>query len=346
MASLLVALCMFSVAGTQASAADVEAGDVAAARAQPLTHSLHAYGQIEPITLIQVRTADPGTLEGLRVVSGDTVVAGEALAQLSGPRMQSLLTAREQTLRSARAREEAASRTLNILRRQLAAQLATRQAVDGAESDLVAAHAALQTAAVRLREAQVLQTVRAPASGTVLTVQAANGEQTTVGQTILTLQPSGKLWIRAAFYGADATLLHVGMSGRFQPADGGDAIPVKVAAIASSLAPDGGRSVGLLPVGTVSSTSWINGQWGTLTLQGLSRTMVVVPTSALILDRGTWWVLIHTPQGDKPQKVVPGPTRGWRTWIASGLLAGQQVVVQDAFLKYHRGIAQSYQPPD
>jgi cobalt-zinc-cadmium efflux system membrane fusion protein len=71
-----------------------------------------------------------------------------------------------------------------------------------------------------------------------------------------------------------------------------------------------------------------------------------VPTSALVLDRGRWWVLVRTARGDRPQPVVPGPALGWRTWIAAGLRAGQQVVAKDAFLKYHRDIAQSYQPPD
>ena len=345
-AALLAILCVFGATGAPASPPDAESGDVVVAQAQPLTHILRAYGQIEPIALVQVRTADPGTLEGLRVVPGDTVVAGETLARLSGPRMQALLIARVQLLRSARAREGTASRTLNILRHQLAAQLATRQAVDSAQSDLVAAQAAVQTAAAQLREARTLQAVRAPASGTVMAVHAANGEQARVGETILTLQPAGKLWIHAAFYGGDAALLRVGMTGRFQPSVGGDAIPVKVAAIASNLEPDGGRSVGLLPLSPVASTSWVNGQWGALVLQGPSQVMVVVPTTALILDRGTWWVLIHTAQGNKPQKVVPGPTRGWETSIVSGLTPGQQVVVQDAFLKYHRGIAQSYQPPD
>lgn len=343
---LLAVPCLLAAVGTRALAADALVGDAATVRGQTETRSLSAYGRIEPIAIVQVRAVDPGTLSGLRVVPGSVVVAGEELARIGGPRMHALLTAREQTLSSARARADAANRALEIVQRQFAAQLATRQAVDAARSDLAAAHAAVQTADARFREAQNLQTVRAPAGGTVLAVQAANGEQAAAGATLLTLQPAGQLWIRAAYYGADAALLRAGMAGRFQPSGDDKAIPVKVAAISPGLAADAGLRVGLVPTASVLPPWWMNGQWGTVVLEGPPRRMVAVPTSALILDRGAWWVLVRTPQGDKPQQVVPGPSRGWQTWIASGLRPGQQVVVQDAFLEYHRGIAQSYQPPD
>lgn len=344
--SLLAAFCLLGAIGTRALAADADSGDFAPVRAQTVVQSLSAYGEIEPIVTIQVRTVNPGTLGGLRVVPGSVVSAGEVVARIGGPRVESLLTAREQTLRSAQAREDAASRALEIIRRQLAAQLATRQAVDAAQSDLAAAHAAVRTANARLREVRDLQTVRAPAAGTVIAVQAADGEETTAGETLLTLQPAGRLWIRATYYGADAALLRAGMTGRFRLTGNGKTIAVKVVAVSSGLAADAGLRVGLVPISSVLPAWWVNGQWGTVTLEGPSRQMVAVPTTALILDRGNWWVLVHTPQGDKPQQVVPGPARGWQTWIVSGLQAGQQVVVQDTFLKYHRDIAQSYQPPD
>ncbi len=345
-ASLLVASCMLGAIGAPAMAADVHTANVATVYAQNVARTLSAYGQVEPTAIVRVRAVDPGTLSGPRVVPGSVVTAGEVLARIGGPRMETLLIAREQTLHSAQAREEAARRALEIVRSQFAAQLATRQGIDAAQSELAAARAAVQTAKARLREVQDLRTVRAPTAGIVIAVQAANGEQTAAGETLLTLQPAGKLWVRATYYGTDATLLRVGTTGRFQPSGDGDAIPVEVEAVASSVAPDGGRSVGLVATGPVSPAWWVNGQWGTVDLEGPSRQMVAVPTSALILDRGHWWVLVHTAQRDEPRQVVPELSRGWRTWIASGLQSGEQIVVQNAFLEYHRGIAQSYQPPD
>jgi cobalt-zinc-cadmium efflux system membrane fusion protein len=141
------------------------------------------------------------------------------------------------------------------------------------------------------------------------------------------------------------------MTGRFQPTSGG-AIPVRVKTVSQALGPDGGVQVGLFPmisgghVPVALADSWRSGQWGTVTLVGAIRPMVAVPTRALILDQAHWWVLVRTPRGDRRQELLPGPTRGWMTFISQGLKPGEQVVVENAYLEFHRGIAQRYTPPD
>jgi RND family efflux transporter MFP subunit len=311
-----------------------------------VVRELQAYGQIEPIAVVRVRTGLAGTLRRLDVVPGSVVKAGEVLARIGGPRMRALAVAREQALRAASAREAAAARTLGIARRQFQARLATAQQVSAAQAEWAAATASASTARARWKELEALRIVRAPAAGTVLALHAAAGEQLGAGQALVTLQPAAGLWIRASYYGADTAPPHVGMRGDFRPAGGGESLPVRVAAISPALAADGGLSIGLLPVGAPVPPWWRAGQWGTLSLPEPARQMVMVPTQALILDRGRWWVLLHAPGGDTRQAVVPGPTQGWRTAIVSGLKAGQQVVVTDAFLEYHRGIARDYTPPD
>ena len=71
-----------------------------------------------------------------------------------------------------------------------------------------------------------------------------------------------------------------------------------------------------------------------------------VPSGALILDKGRWWAVVHTPQGDHPVQVTPGPAHGDNTVIEAGLQPGDDVIVVDAYLLYHRGIAALFQPPD
>ncbi|MGH8142505.1 MAG: efflux RND transporter periplasmic adaptor subunit, partial [Steroidobacteraceae bacterium] len=201
--------------------------------------------------------------------------------------------------------------------------------------------------------AQQMQTLRAPSAGTVLAINAAEGERVTPGQTVLTLQTDNRLWLAAKYYGADAAAIRVGMAGQFRPASGGAPVSVKVTAVSAALAPDGGESVGLVrtddsrvPAGREPAAPWLNGERGTVILSGPTRQLVAVPTRALILDQARWWVLVRTPNGVQTQAVVPGPTRGWDTFIEQGLSPGQQVVVQNAYLEYHRGIAQRYTPPD
>ena len=344
-AALVAAGCLMG-AVPSARAAETNALPFVTAQTRAVAYPRRAYGQVVPITLVQVRTANAGVLHDLRAVPGTVVKAGDVLARIGGPRMRALLVEQEQTLRSATAGAEAADQSLRIARRQFAAQLVTRQAVETAQANRAAARAAVRMADAKLRELRGMQTVGAPAAGTVLAVQAADGEQLAAGQRILTIQPAGGLWIRAAYYGADAAMVHVGMHGRFRPTGRAQAVPVKVSAVSPALAADGGVRIGVVPTGAAARPWWVNGQWGTLTLETPVRPMVMVPTQALILDRGHWWVLVHTPSGDRPRQVVPGIAQGWRTAIVSGLQPGQQVVVTDAFLAFHRDIASRYTPPD
>jgi RND family efflux transporter MFP subunit len=344
-APLFLLAFLWAAPGARAGTGDPGADAVVTVKTQTMTRSLGAYGQVQAIALIRVRAMDPGNISDLNVLAGSVVTKGETLAQITGPRMHSLLTAREEALRSGRAREKAALRAWKIARRQFANHLATQQAVNTARSQLADARASVKTAAARLQDARALKVLRAPVAGTVLSVAVTNGEQTTPGETILTVLPDHSLWVRCQYYGADATSVRIGMQGQFHPSDRG-AIPVKVVSVAPSLSANGGRAVGLVPVSSKPSPVWTSGEWGNVVLDGPTEQAIPVPTTALILDRGKWWVLVHTSTGDRPQQVAPGPTRGWRTWVTSGLQSGQQIVTQNAYLEYHREIARSYQPPD
>lgn len=313
------------------------------AREQPVATQYRAYGRVQPIAVLPVTAGQAGVVTGLRVVPGSPVTAGEVLATLTGPEIQALLVSREGALHSATTALASARRALTIDRRNLSAHLTTKVVVGAAESDLAAAQAALGTARVQLQESQAKSTLRAPSAGTVLALDAADGERVAGGQTIVTLQAGGHLWLMASFYGADAASIRVGMSGAFQPAMGGAPVSVKVAAVGATIGADGGEQIGLV---SRDPGAWLNGEWGAVTIEGGTRPMISVPTEALILDQARWWVVVHTLQGDRAQPVLPGPTRGWQTFIASGLAPGQQVVVQNAYLEYHRGISASYTPPE
>ena len=303
--------------------------------AQPITQTFQAYGQVESIAVTQVRAVEAGTV-GRLALPGERVKAGQVLAVLGGPQADSLLAERRSALR-------ATSIQLAADRRKLSAQLVTRQTVASDE-------AAYETARGRLQVTLQTLTLRAPADGQVLAVAAADGEQVATGQLILTLL-TGQPWLNAVFYGADALAIQPGMIGLFQPTTGG-AIPVRVKTVSQALGPGGGEQVGLLPVlprgegAGALADRWRSGQWGTVTLDGQSQPMVPVPTRALILDQAHWWVLVRTPRGDRPREVVPGPTRGWTTYLSRGLEPGEQVVVENAYLEFHRGISQRYTPPD
>lgn len=335
---------------TNRSAAAPEVGTVMV-QSRPVTSHLSAYGQVQPIAPVRVRAAEDGAVTAMRVVPGSAIVAGQILASLSGPQIDALLVQRRAAFDAARARFAAAQGLLDIEHLQLALDLSTRQAVASAQSALATAKAEVDSTGADLRAARSLRYLRAPTAGRVLAVNAADGERVTAGQTVLTLQADDRLWLQAAYYGADAAAVRVGMTGAFRPASGGDAMAVRVVAVSASLAADGGESVGLMPVRGAKANAprprrWLAGEYGTVTLAAGTRSLVAVPTAALVLDHARWYVLVAGPGGVRPQEVVPGPARGWFTFIVRGLSPGQRVVAENAYLEFQRGIAVRYTPPD
>ena len=116
-----------------------------------------------------------------------------------------------------------------------------------------------------------------------------------------------------------------------------------VRSLIAPLEPDGGRGVGCTLEKGVQVYS---GEMGTLRLTGAPRAWAAVPTAALVMNQGTWWVLVEEAKGPRPQQVEIGPARDGWTLVRQGLAPGQKVVVADAYLVFHRDFAKQYQPPD
>ncbi len=342
----IVSILFLVLAAASAIPATAQASDpdFIAVQTRQFTPRLVAYGQVQPIALVPVAAAETGVITGLRVRPGTHVRAGEELALLSGPAISSLIVQSKADVRSAKAQLAAAQKSLAIERQQLPSHLTTRQALHQAESAEAQARTALDNAESRLNSVRQMMALTAPADGIVLSLSSANGALVNSGQIILTLQPVGGLWLRAMYYGSDIAKIRVGMTGSFVPSGGGGAIPVRVVSIPGTIVAGGGESIALEAID--SRASWLNGEAGTATLKLPAREMVEVPTRALIVNQGKWWVLVHTAKGSHPQQVVPGPAEGWNTWIESGLASGTEVVVKDAYLLFHAGIAEQYQIPD
>ncbi|MHB1871350.1 MAG: efflux RND transporter periplasmic adaptor subunit [Steroidobacteraceae bacterium] len=322
------------IAGTAANAAIVSMSGTVIARVRPVVEHYRGYGQVRPVAVTNVNAVEAGTVTHL-VLPGARVRAGQVLAILAGPQAEALLAQYRGALRAAAVR-------LAADHRELSARLVTRQRVAADQAAYTHARGQLQVALHTL-------TLRAPADGEVLAVDAADGEQLAAGQPVLTLQ-TGRPKLKAIYYGTDALAIRAGMTGEFRPVSGLP-VPVRVLTVAGALGVDGGEQVWLAPRAAPGRearrmASWRSGQWGTVTLNGATRSMVALPSRALILDRAHWWVLVRTEHGNRRQQVVPGSSRGWTTFIARGVTPGEHVVVQNAYLEFFRGIARQYTPPN
>jgi len=321
-----------------------QTNDYVEVQARTLQPEIVAYASVEPITVLTISAGQTGVIAGLTVVPGMQVRAGHQLAQLTGPAFSSQLADSRVTLLGAQQQLSTADKVVAIERQQLIAQLTTRQVVNQAQGAAAQAKIAVLVAQTRLNNLRQLASLASPSDAIVLAVNASNGSLVSAGQPVLTLQPRASLWIKASLYCPDLHAVHVGMHGSFVPSDGSAQIPVKVKAVLGSLSPGGATSVAFAPI--QSATSLLNGESGRITLDTPAQNVLLVPTRALILDQGKWWVMLHTAQGPKPQQVTPGSSEGWDTVIQQGLQSGAQVIVENAYLLFHSAIANSYQIPD
>ena len=303
-----------------------------------------AYAQVAPITVLKLRAATDGIVSGLDLLPGEQLQAGATIARLTGPAMRAALATRQATLASASAAVDAARKSLAVEQQNQHIHLATTQSVAQAQAAVAEAQAKLDAAQAQLATLQSEKTMQSPEAGQVVSIEAANGERVSAGQVLLTVQTVDRLWLKAAFYGAGASAIRSDMQGQFQPADGGPSIPVKVRSVLGVVQPGGGTEIGCVP--DSPDTHWHNGETGSLVLNGTAGVLPAVPTRALVLDQGRWWVMLHTAKGDQPQRVQLGPVQGDETLIRQGLSPGAQVVVENAYLDFHRNFAQHYQQPD
>jgi RND family efflux transporter MFP subunit len=313
-------------------------------RALTFTSRLEAYARVEPVAILRLKAALTGVVSGLKVLPGETVRAGSIIARLEGPEIENLLAELRNGVDRAEAAEATARKLLAIERQNEAERLTTKKEVYLAEADLAEKRALLENARSRLQATRNETILKSPVTASILTIDLAEGELARQGQTILTMQPSGALWLKGLVYGSEAASVQVGMKGVFSPAGSPSAIPVMVRTIIGAIQPDGALPIGM--VAMVPAPVWRNGETGTVMLEGPKRTLTAVPSRALILDRGRWWVLVHTSSDNRRQEVTPGPSRGDSTLIEHGLKPGIEVVVENAYLEFHREFSKHYQPPD
>ncbi len=313
-------------------------------QAQTFAAPIEVYAQVQPIAVVPVKAPAAGMVGDFALLPGASVSAGAVLARLTGPEVQTAAARSEAAVKSATAKRAAAEKTLSVLRSELASHLSTAQQVAQAEADLADAMGALATANAELETARLTATIRAPVTGTIVALNAAAGERVTAGDVLVTIQAADQLWVKAVVYGADAATVHAGQHATFTSSSAREPISVEVVSLAPTAGGAGDVTLGLRAM--QPNPHWRSGDYGTVVLETPEARLVAVPTQALILDQGKWWVLVHTANGDNPVEVVPGPSRGWQTFLRRGLAAGTQIVAQNAYLEFHRGIAGRYQPPD
>jgi membrane fusion protein, heavy metal efflux system len=314
-----------------------------AATSATFTPHVTAFANVQGGSPIIITAPQPGIVTGLTLLPGASVTANEEVAHLDGPQISAAEVQTEAALSAAQSAQRAAQFSLLAEQQKVQQHLSTNQLVAQARGALAAADAQTAIAQANVKMFQETITLHSPMAGVVQSVTVTNGDLLAADQAVLIVQPFSATWLKAVFYGSDANLVLPGTTGIFLPDGGGN--PVKLiarGALGVSQA-GGGMPVALAATGTGVLTPGLS---GTVTLNLPPQTVTIVPSDALILDQGKWWLMLHDATGDHPAVVVPGPAEGFNTVIKSGLTPGEDVIVTNAYLLYHRGIAALYQPPD
>jgi len=304
---------------------------------------IRAPAHVQPVSNALLTAPTAGVVADLRVMPGETVRAGQAVARLTGPTVMSEKARLAADLKTAQLRLSAATEAASIEQEKFHDQLSTRDAIVRVRADLDAARQQWLAAQSAARAYAALVTITSAEPGLVTAVSAADGQYVSAGQTLAAVSSSRDLYVVANFYGDEAGWVAPGMKAVFHPESGEPAIEVVVRRTAWSVANPGELEVWL---GRVAGGDLASGAVGTLTLTPSDDRRLAVPSTALVLDGGEWWVLVHDNTGNHRRHVAPGiADAGW-TSIMAGLSAGERVVTQDAYLHFHQDFSTRYQQAD
>lgn len=179
-------------------------------------------------------------------------------------------------------------------------------------------------------------TYYAPAGGTVADLSIAEGQYVGEGGAVMTLEGYGELWVEADVYPAEAAEIRVGQSVQVVMAGWEDEPQAMNIEFINPALQAGSQ---LLQVrGSLANPrdQWQPGQQVSLLVPVQARSGVLtVPVDAVIRDGKGRHVWMETAKGKfEPRQVTTGMENFESVEIASGLEAGDRVVVTGAYLLY------------
>ena len=324
-----------------------------------------ANGVLEPVQLINVGAQVSGQLKALHVSFGQTVKAGDLIAEIDSVPQANALRIAQAGLANAKAQRRAKAiqyqQAEKAYRRQqlLAGQKASSQAdlesgeatYKSLEADIEALDARIAQAAVEVENAEAnlgYTKVRAPISGTVVSVVAKAGQTLNSVQavpTIIVLAQLDAMRVKVQISEADIDRVRAGQDIRFTVMGRPDA-PINARLEAIDPAPTAIANDTTTTTGqTASQAVYYTGRFTTPNTDGRLRPMMTVSTTIVVgraenvplvawsvLTRrdkaGFYHVTILSASGKTEERAVRiGLTDRIHAQVLEGLAEGDRVVV-------------------
>lgn len=299
---------------------------------------LTLYAWVRPIQRLNVRAGARGILKNIRVTPGQAVTKDQTLARLGGVTWRARYESDKANLIAAKKLLDLGRNRLSIIKARYPV-FSNRSSLDRAYSALSKARAMYVSKKAAFLALESHRFVKSPVNGSVISIVSADGELVHTGQSVLKIEPDSSLWLRGTVYAKEIRQIHSDMHGLFHSSSGSKPVPVKVVHMIPNMH-GSGVDVGL--VATSKNPAWEAGESGFVRLEGKSVKEPVVPTRALVLSDGSWW-LVEVSHGQyKKIRVRPNFSLHGHTWIASGIHPGVKVVVEHSYLIFHRFFSKHY----
>ncbi len=280
------------------------------------------FGRVESRFVVPARSRIGGTLTVLDVTEGSEAKAGQVIARIVDPKLESQLAAAEARISSAKSQLENAETELTRNEELLAKGATTIQRVDTvrttvevARNGVAEAEAARQVTATLIEDGNVL----APADGRVLSVPVRLGAVVMPGEVVATITGGG-VFLRLAIPERHASGLTVGAQ---VTVEGGKGTIEKVYPQIEQ-----GRVIADVAVEGLSD-SFI-GQRILVQVPVATRLVLAVPDAAIEQRAGLDLVRIKAGEGEVEVTVIPGAEiagpDGPLREILTGLRAGDTVM--------------------
>ena len=332
-----------------------------------------ANGTLEAYKLVSVGAQVSGQLKSLRVEAGDVVAEGELIAEIDSLTQQNALRNAEAALETKRAQRAAqvallkqAELAFKRQKQMLSANASSRQEYEAAEATLGSVRAQITALDAEIAQASIAvdtakvnlgyTRITAPMSGTVVAVQAQEGQTLNANQqapTIIKLAQLDTLTVKTEISEADVIRVKPGQPVYFtilgDPDTRYHATLRTVEPAPDSIATDSGTSAsGSASSSSSSSAIYYNGMFDVPNPDGVLRISmtaqvyvileqaedaVLVPASAVrngneAGGRGGSMVRVLNADGQpEPRRVKVGINNNIQAQIVEGLEAGEAVIV-------------------
>jgi len=284
-----------------------------------------AAGIALPIQQATLSTKLMASVTAVLVKEGDHVTAGQTLVQLDSRDVSAKAAQVAASIAEAEAMRRDAVTQANRIRSLYADSAATRAQLDAVEIAVARADAGLSAAQASASELEAVRSysvIRAPFAGIVTKRFVDRGAFAAPGTPLVAIQDASTLRISASVTPDIAGALRPGqvVAATIENRSVTASVEGVVPATSGNL-----YSVNALVANPQSVL--LAGSAATLSLSSGSRTILVVPTAAVVREGDLTGVAVRTLQGDERRWIRLGRQSGEMVEVVAGLSSGDRVVL-------------------